>query len=66
MKMGRETSASQKFANEGNNAAVNANRSDWLASRNFLGKSSLIAPMSLENLFNIRPVGFVSKNNTGA
>jgi len=66
MKIGTKTINSQKFVNEGNSAAVNTNKSNWVAERNFLGKISSMQPMSLEHLFNILPAGFVSKNNTGA
>ena len=66
MKIGRKTKKSQKFVKEGNNAAVNTNKSNWVAERNVLGNSSSMRPMSLEHLFKILPAGLVSKNNTGA
>ena len=66
MTTGRDTRESHAFVKEGKTAAVNANKLNWIDKRNVLGKSSSTQPMSLENLFNIRPAGFVSKNNTGA
>ena len=63
---GNETKQSQKFVNTGNNAAVNTNKNNWITEIKSLGKSSSIQPISFENLFNILPAGFVSKNITGA
>ena len=61
-----ETMESQIFVNKGSSMAVDINKKYWMADRNVLGSNSSMQPMSLEHLFNMRPAGLVSKNNTGA
>lgn len=46
--------------------AVKTNNTNWTANRNVFGRTSSMQPMSLENRLRILPIGFESKNNTGA
>ena len=51
---------------ESNRSAAMFDMKSWIDKNMSLGRVSSIQPMSLENLFIMRPVGVVSKNRIGA